>query len=101
MFSIRRLAAAAVFAALWIPACAANPPPPAGGPPGGGQPPQEAIDACNGLKENDACTIKSDKGEMKGTCAKSPEDKVACHPEGGPGGHHGPPPGAPPADSTR
>lgn len=92
---LSRLTPLAALAALGICACAAGP-----RPPNPGAPPQEAIDACQAKAEGDECSAKGPQGEMKGKCAKGPDAKVACMPEGGPSGHGGPPPGPPPAGSA-
>lgn len=107
MIALYRLAPLAAIAALGICACASGP-----RPPNPGAPPQEAIDACQGKNEGEECSAKGGLGEMKGKCAKGPDEKVACRPEGGPGGSGGPaghggpggpggpPPGPPPAGSS-
>lgn len=68
-------------------------------------PPQEALDACSGLAESDACTVSLGEHTLQGTCrASSGPDggALACAPKGpppgGPGGPHGgrPPHGPPP-----
>ncbi len=56
-----------------------------GGPSGG--PPQEAIDACSGASEGDACEFTPPVGTITGTCMQI-EGQLACVPEGGaPGGN--------------
>ena len=59
-------------------------------------PPPEAVEACNGKSEGTACTVSFDGKSLNGTCSNGPHrsDTIACRPEGGPGGHHGPPPEA-------
>ena len=54
-----------------------------GGPLGG--PPQEAIDACSGVSEGDACEFMAPHGKITGTC-RSIEGQLACVPAGGPPG---------------
>ena len=58
------------------------------GPP---RPPQEAVDACKGLVEGDACTVSFDGHTMEGICRLGPDGQgpLACAPKG-------PPPGPPP-----
>jgi len=70
-------------------------PAPSGGQPQGGSPqgpqggpPQEAIDACSGLSVGATCSV----GPGSGTC-ENIQNQLACVPEGGPPGGHGPPPG--------
>ena len=77
-------------------AFAADPkgPPPGGKPPA---PPQEAIDACNGLAENDQCEFSGRYGEtITGQCSMPPGNKsmMACRPDHMPEGDMGmqPPP---------
>ena len=74
---------------------------PPGGPqgqPGQGGPPPEAIDACSGAGEGDACEFTAPFGTITGTCLQVPGD-FACvpadHPQGG--GNRGmePPGGGP------
>ena len=52
-------------------------------------PPPEAIAACSGAKDGDTCTVKLGEHEMTGTCATTPDNVLACRP-------NGPPPGPPP-----
>jgi len=63
--------------------------PPGGGmeQPGGplGGPPQQAIDACSGVSEGDACEFTAPHGTITGTCMLI-EGQLACVPEGGPPG---------------
>ncbi len=62
---------------------------PEGGAPEGGAPPEEAIAACEGAEEGDACDILTPDGqELSGTCA-SIGGSLACVPEGGPGAGQG------------
>jgi len=54
-------------------------------------PPPEAIEACEGQSEGDACSFQTPHGELEGTCRTPPrQDTLACvpkdHPEGGPRG---------------
>ena len=48
-------------------------------------PPQEAIDACGGASEGDACEINAPHGIVTGTC-RLIEGLLACVPAGGPPG---------------
>ncbi|MDX1386986.1 MAG: hypothetical protein R3257_05305 [bacterium] len=62
--------------------------PPAFSYPGGGQdhrrgPPPEAISACEGAGENEACAFEAPHGTVEGTC-RSIREQMACAPEGGP-----------------
>ncbi len=49
-------------------------------------PPPEAIEACSGLAEGDACSFSGPRGNVEGTCIVPPRDEetLACAPEGGP-----------------
>ncbi len=51
-------------------------------------PPPEAVDACSGASEAQACTFESPHGTVEGTCRKPPQaDELACVPNdhcGGP-----------------
>lgn len=51
-------------------------------------PPQEAIDACSGKAEGDACQCRGPRGEEEaGVCASTPDKKYfACRPERAPRG---------------
>ena len=50
-------------------------------------PPTEAIQACDGAGESEACSFTSPRGdEITGTCEYLPDDQFACAPEGGPPG---------------
>jgi hypothetical protein len=52
--------------------------------PGGMGPPQEAIDACDGLQQNDNCTVNRNGMMIDGTCRTPPgSDALACVPAGG------------------
>jgi hypothetical protein len=51
--------------------------------------PKEAVAACTGLAEGDACTVTFGPNAIEGTCAKTPDGILACRP------NH-PPPGPPP-----
>ncbi len=52
-------------------------------------PPREAIEACEGLIDDDACSLDSPHGTVEGACwAPSDELPLACKPEG----MEGPPP---------
>lgn len=66
------------------------------GPPGGHRgPPAEALAACEGRSDGDACSVETPDGTRSGTCHAPPGRALVCMPAGGgPGGHHGPPPGA-------
>jgi hypothetical protein len=63
-------------------------------------PPQEAIAACQTRAVGAACTVTLHGESLDGTCKTAPDGStVACLPTkfegvGGPGGHHGPPPEA-------
>jgi len=87
--SVIMLLGALAFAA----GCSQQPPQ---GPRGQHGPPQEAIDACKGLAENAACSVKMGEQTHEGKCAKGRDEagELACMPEGG----HGGPPGGPPPD---
>ncbi|NJD60991.1 MAG: hypothetical protein C3F13_16080 [Anaerolineales bacterium] len=50
---------------------------------GGGTPPQEAIDACEGKSEQNACEFTSQKGTETGVC-EMVESLLACSPKHGP-----------------
>lgn len=72
-------------------ACAPPGPPP---PPPGGErpgPPPEAVDACKGRAEAEACTVTFRERTIEGVCRKEPDGTgaLACAP-------NGPPPGPPP-----
>ena len=75
------------------------------GPGGHRGPPPEAISACQGKAVSATCSFTGRKGEsVEGVCRGAPDGDtskpVACAPnhppggQGGPGGHHGPPPEA-------
>lgn len=54
-----------------------------GGPPGGHRdPPKEAVEACSGLSEGDACTVTLPDHTLNGTCRKGPKADLplACAP---------------------
>lgn len=61
-------------------------------------PPQEAVAACNGLAENDACSFTGRNSEnLKGVCSLPPHSSenasLACRPDRSPeGGNMEPPP---------
>ena len=51
-------------------------------PPG---PPPEATEACAALSEGDVCSFEGRRGEtVEGECVLTPEEELACAPEGGP-----------------
>ena len=56
-------------------------------------PPPVAIEACVAAVEGDVCAFEGRQGEnLEGLCAVTPEETLACRPEGGPphpgrGGH--------------
>jgi len=55
-------------------------------PGGNGQrrgPPPEAVSACVGASQNQACQFEAPHGTVEGTCLNI-HDQVACVPEGGP-----------------
>ncbi|MBT3339162.1 MAG: hypothetical protein HN855_15465 [Anaerolineae bacterium] len=54
---------------------------PVNGLPSNQQPPQEAIDACNELALNDACTVQLPNRDVDGTCISRPQvDDLVCAP---------------------
>lgn len=59
-----------------------------GPPPGGGArqgPPQEAIEACVGLAEQDPCPMVTPDGEsITGTCVTTPKEDLVCMPADAP-----------------
>lgn len=58
--------------------------------PGGQGPPDEAIDACQGMDEGDACSFATPRGDqVTGTC-RSVREGMACVPDNHPGGGKGP-----------
>lgn len=59
-------------------------------------PPQAIFDACTGKAAGDTCSATVGERTFSGKCGTGPmsEGKLGCHPEGGPGGHRGPPPEA-------
>jgi hypothetical protein len=62
-------------------------------PSGSGQdrrgPPPEAIEACSGASEGQACTVDTPHGTLEGTCRQVPNlDELACVPND----HRGGPP---------
>jgi hypothetical protein len=66
--------------------------PPGHGPGGHGphEPPKEAVEACAGKAEGDACTVSRGEESHDGTCHKPPQgEALACAPADGKGG---PPP---------
>jgi hypothetical protein len=70
-----------------------------GGPGGPGPhgPPPEALAACTNQTAGAACSFSHHDRSLTGTCKAPPEGSngaLACAPEGGPRGHHGPPPEA-------
>lgn len=44
-------------------------------------PPQEAIDACVGLTESDACTVNLPNRNVEGVCFDAPQGELVCAPE--------------------
>jgi len=46
-------------------------------------PPPQAIEACNGLNEGDACQFSGRRGDVTGTCSIPPNDDttLACKPQ--------------------
>lgn len=48
---------------------------------GGGTPPAEAIAACDGKAEQDACQFTDQNGDHTGTCKTNPDNQFACAPE--------------------
>lgn len=55
------------------------------GPPGGA--PEEAITACSNLSEGDACSFEGRRNDtVEGSCMITPDEALACAPEGGPPG---------------
>jgi hypothetical protein len=57
-----------------------------GGNSGGGRgtPPAEAIAACNGKAEQDACQFTDQNGDHTGVCKTNPDNQFACAPDRGP-----------------
>lgn len=54
-----------------------------------GGPPPEAIEACSGASEGQACTVDTPHGTLEGTCRQVPDlDELACVPND----HRGGPP---------
>lgn len=57
---------------------------------GGGQPPRsappEALAACKAKAVGDACEmeIRGQSGSVSGQCIATPDDKIACMPDGAP-----------------
>jgi hypothetical protein len=49
-------------------------------------PPPEALEACRGANQGDACSIRSPRGDtIQGVCQQPPLQQVlACVPAGGP-----------------
>ncbi|MGJ8669024.1 MAG: hypothetical protein ACSHXK_06005 [Oceanococcus sp.] len=45
-------------------------------------PPPEAISACKSLSEGDACSFSGRRGDESGQCITTPQDELACAPEG-------------------
>ena len=54
--------------------------PPGANPGRQGQPPQEAIDACVGLAENDACTVNLPNRDVEGSCLNVAQGDLVCVP---------------------
>ncbi|MEM9195875.1 MAG: hypothetical protein AAGF12_42305 [Myxococcota bacterium] len=46
------------------------------------EPPPFVFEACDGLAENDACTLDSPRGPIDGTCQTHPDGRLMCIPEG-------------------
>ena len=67
------------------------PPPPHAGPEHRGRhpgpPPPQAIEACTGLSEGDACSFSAPHGKVEGSCIIPPEFEtiLVCAPRGAPG----------------
>ncbi len=59
-------------------------PAPGGQSPAGGSPPQEAVNACTGLRESATCQFTAPHGEITGSCRSLAEGQLACVPAGGP-----------------
>jgi hypothetical protein len=63
------------------------------------RPPQAAFDACTSKASGDACQVTLGEHVIAGTCATTPEQKLACRPDHMPAppeqGHE---PGAPPTN---
>lgn len=58
---------------------------------GQNQPPQEALDACQGLSLDAACTVITPKGAISGSCLPVGSGQRACVPAGGAPGGASPP----------
>lgn len=51
--------------------------------PGPGGPPKEAVEACSGKAVAASCTMTTPRGdEVSGQCIETPDDQMACLPEG-------------------
>ena len=44
--------------------------------------PPEALTACEGLSEAQVCSFNGRRGEVSGQCITTPDDQLACAPEG-------------------
>lgn len=56
---------------------------------GGDTPPAEAIAACNGKAEQDACQFTDKNGDHTGVCKTNPDNQFACAPDRGPNAENG------------
>jgi hypothetical protein len=50
--------------------------------PGRGEPPEEMLAACEGQTDGAECAFGEGDAEVKGTCAKTGDDRLVCRPEG-------------------
>lgn len=50
-------------------------------------PPPEALEACEGGRDGDSCSVETPHGTLDGECHNTPDGQLACAPEG-----HRPPP---------
>lgn len=56
-------------------------------------PPPEALEACSSLAVGDQCQMTTPRGDVEGQCVTTPDEQLACLPEGHTqGGKRGPRP---------